>query len=145
MKEINHFQRILIQTLVLIVFFGLSILSFLPSLFGYALLEKIEFSNLMFYTGVGMGSFYDLLVFADSFYHRKARPKTWVNYLWSILPSSFLLSSFSWYFVLMANKMLSEDKVDAEFFQASMMAFTVFFLLVKIAKEIQNLQAKYKV
>ena len=143
MKEITKVQKIVIQVAVMVIFLSLCILSFFPTIFGFALLKKVEFANMMFYAGVGMGSIYDFFFFGDSIYRRKPRPNGRINYLWSILPSSYLLSCFTWYFLLLSSKMLAEDKADAEFFQGSMMAFTIFFLLVKIAKEIKILIDKY--
>ena len=144
MKTIKPYEKWLIQISVLLVFFGLAILSLLPTLVSYFLLVKLDFTNLMFYSGVVLGLFYNLLEFGLFCYHRKPRTKTRIHYLWSILPSSFLLAAFSWYFIIMGNKMLAENKEDAEFFQAVTIAFTVFFLIVKIGKEFKNLYQAYQ-
>lgn len=144
MKEIKSYEKIMIQVLVLILFFGLAVLSLLPTLVSYFLLVKFDFTTLMFYSGVFMGLIYNLLEFIGFLYQGKSRPNGKLNYTISILPSSFLLAAFSWYFVIMANKILAESKEDSEFFQAVMIAFTVFFLTVKIGKEIKNLCMFYK-
>ena len=143
MKEIRPYEKILIQVGILLVFSLLAFMSLVPTLVTYVLVVKLDFSNFMFYSGFILGLFYNFLEFGDFLYRRKPRPKSKVNYFWSILPSSFLLTAFSWYFIIMGNKMLAENKEEAEFFQAVMIAFTVFFLIVKVGKEIKNLYKAY--
>ena len=144
MQDLKRGKRLFIQFLVLAFFFLMAVLSFLPTLFSYLLLIKLEFSTLMFYSGLIMGLFYNVLEFGNFLYQRKKKQTRSWAYFWQILPASFLLTGFSWYFIIMANKMLAENKEDAEFFQAVMIAFTVFFLIVKVGKEIKNLYAAYQ-
>lgn len=102
----------------------------------------LDFSHLMFIFGLVLGLIYYVLCFLR--YRIATKPVTTPRrYLIHIAPSTFVLNCFLWYFGLFFNKLFSESKDDAQYYQMVMIAFLIYFLTVKIGKEVASLIAYY--
>ena len=61
-----------------------------------------------------------------------------------MLPNIFVLNGFLWYFYVFVGKVLSNNKEDSNYFQAVMIAFSVFFLLINIGREIKTIASNWQ-
>ena len=143
-KEVSKRQKMLIQFGVVAILFILGLLALVPAVFSFVSLSKAQYMEFMFDSGFYLGLTYNFFEFGNFLYHRKERAKTGMNYFWSILPSSYLLVAFTWYLMVLALKFMPDSKMTGEFFTQTVTAFTVFFLMVKIGKEVKNLYLTYK-
>ena len=102
-----------------------------------------DFTHSMFFLGILLGLVYNTLEFLAYLTTKiKNLSDSW-NYALRILPSYFVLNGFIWYFYNFVNKILSESKEDASYFQAVILAFSTFFLLVKIGREIKAIHRQF--
>ena len=142
-REVSRRSKLVIQIGAIIFFFTLGLLALVPATFSFTLLKKMDYSAMMFDSGFYLGMTYNMFEFGNFLYHKKERAKTRMNYFWSILPSSYLLVAFTWYLMVLSMKLLPDSKMTGEFFAQTVTAFTVFFLMVKIGKEVKNLYNHY--
>lgn len=99
--------------------------------------SPLDFSHSMFLLGAIVGIFYNFLEIV-AFLTTKFTFSEKVSYILRNLPSYFLLNGFLWYLYTFLNKLLSYSKDDNTYFQTLMIAFSIFFLFVKIGKEIKK-------
>ena len=142
-QEPSHTSKLMIQIGILVFFFLLGFIALIPALFSFVNLKKADYMAMMFDSGFYLGLAYNLFEFGNFLYHKKERAKTKMNYFWSILPPSYLLVSFTWYLMVLSMKFVPDSKMTGEFFTQTVTAFTVFFLMVKIGKEVKNLYIAY--
>lgn len=60
------------------------------------------------------------------------------------LPNIFVLNGFVWYFYVFVGKVLSQSREYSNYFQAVMIAFSVFFLLINIGREIKTIATNWQ-
>ena len=73
------------------------------------------------------------------FLAEKKKVPSVISYILVIFPSTFLLNCFIWYLYMFFNKLISETKADAQYYQTLMIGFSIYFLTVKIGKEVGSL------
>lgn len=102
----------------------------------------IDLNHSMFYWGVIFGLVYNLLELI-AWWAEKQAVSDLLQYAFVRPPNYFVLSAFFWYFYTMFNKVVSSNKEDIAYFQAILLAFSVFFLLVRIGREIKTIRKAY--
>lgn len=99
---------------------------------------ELDFTHSMFIFGTILGVVYLLLEIAAALWRKPA-----ANWL-AALPNIFVLNGFLWYFYVFVGKVLSQSKEDSNYFQAVMIAFSVFFLLINIGREIKTIATNWQ-
>lgn len=69
--------------------------------------------------------------------------KTTQNWL-AVFPNIFVLNGFLWYFYVFVGKVLAQSRENSNYFQAVMIAFSVFFLLINIGREIKTIASNWQ-
>ena len=103
---------------------------------------ELDFTHNMFIFGVILGGIYLLLEIVAALYRAQFAHKA-QNWL-AVLPNIFVLNGFLWYFYVFVGKVLSNNKEDSNYFQAVMIAFSVFFLLINIGREIKTIASNWQ-
>lgn len=98
----------------------------------------------MFLLGLLLGVIWSGLSLLKFFVSPHLAEGTRGRYMVRIAPSTFLLNCFMWYFYMFFHRIFSETKADEQYFQTLMIAFSIYFLTVKIGKEIGSLYTAWK-
>lgn len=128
----NIFKKIIIQAIIIYLFMLIinSLLSYIDTQSNY------DMEELMILFALFLGLIYHIFGIGAYFIQKNYSK---FNYLCKIAQPSFLVSCFSWYFYLYVSKIFSITKDDSQYFQSLMIAFSLFFLTVKIGKEVVTL------
>lgn len=137
-------SKALIQIGLLITLLISSTFTYLPVITLLDNLFYLDFHHLMFLAGLTLGLVYSLLSLAAYLLRTRVKLGAKTHYFLSILPSSFVLNCFLWYFFLFFNRVFSETKDDSQYYQTLIIAFSIYFLTVKIGKEIVTLWKIYQ-
>lgn len=135
---ISKRKKIRLALMVFTILFIISLTTYLPVIDFFDEWLYLDFSHLMFLFGITLGLFYYVLCLLKYFFANKCKSGV-VNFIIASLPSIYLLNCFVWYFYLFFNKLFSETKNDAAYYQTVMIAFSIYFLTVKIGKEFGQL------
>lgn len=128
-------QKLRGHLLIFVTLFTLAILTFEPLIASIDELIAWGFTHTMFAFGLLLGCIYLVLEISAGL----CPSESGFSYYLKILPSLFVLNGFIWYCYILVSKVLSESKDDVTYFQAVILAFSVFFLMVKITREIKNI------
>ena len=142
-KKLSNRVKISIQIGLILGLVTISIWGYLPIIDFFDEWLYLNFSHLMFIFGIFLGICYYILCLLKYFLAKKDKIAPLLSYLLEILPATFLLNCFIWYFYMFFNKLISETKADANYYQTLMIAFSIYFLTVKIGKEVGNLFNSY--
>ena len=138
----NH-QKYRIHLMLFLLCFFIASLTFMPLVDFFDNQLDWDFTHSMFFLGILLGLVYNTLEFLVYLTTKIKNLSNSCNYALRILPSYFVLNGFIWYFYNFVNKILSESKEDASYFQAVILAFSTFFLLVKIGREIKAIHRQF--
>lgn len=142
MNDLSSGFKLCIQLFVFIVLFTISILSYIPTIEYIDNLFKLEFSETMFLFGFFLGLLYWLFLYLR-FISTKSK-NTLFRYITAIMPSTFMINVFIWYFYTFFNKLFSEYKEDINYYQTVIISFSICFIMTKISKEYRELYSIYK-
>lgn len=143
-KPLSKKSKALIQIGLTVTLFVSSTFTYIPVLNLLDSLFYLDFNHLMFLAGLTLGLCYYALSLGAYFLRKKAELGPGITYFLTILPNSFVLNCFLWYFILFFNRVFSESKDDSQYFQTLIIAFSIYFLTVKISKEVVNLWKFYQ-
>ena len=132
-------KKLAIHIVIFLIFFLLAMFTFMPIITYIDDLIEWDFTHTMFAFGILLGLIYIALeILAYLFKNNET-----LAYYFKITPSIFVLSGFLWYFYTFTNKIISETKEDVQYFQAVVLAFSIFFLLVKITREVKTIRKNF--
>lgn len=128
-------QKVRGHMLIFVTLFTLAIWTFEPIIASIDELIAWDFTHTMFAFGFLLGCIYVILETSAGLFGSESG----FSYYLKILPSLFVLNGFIWYCYMLVSKVLSESKDDVTYFQAVILAFSVFFLMVKITREVKSI------
>lgn len=133
MNKISTKSKLTIQSLVIITMFFSAIFLYLPIISYLDSILLLDFSDLMLILGIILGCLHCVFLFINFIF--SSIKNITLRYLISILPSSYMFTSFLWYAYLIFNKHFSETDEDFLYFQTVLISFSIYFLITKIVKE----------
>lgn len=138
-NKLSKKVKLIIQVGLIFGLVTISIWGYLPIIDFFDELLYLDFSHLMFIFGIFLGICYYVLCILKYFLAEKKKVPSVISYILAIFPSTFLLNCFIWYLYMFFNKLISETKADAQYYQTLMIGFSIYFLTVKIGKEVGSL------
>lgn len=133
-KPLTKAQKTLTAIAIFVVLSAISLTALVPLIDFLDYWLYLDYAQLMFLSGIALGLVYYVLSIVKHYTADKIR-NGYLKFVVSSLPSLYLLNCFVWYFYLFFNKQFSETKDDASYYQTVMIAFSIYFLTVKISKE----------
>lgn len=134
--------KITIHTLSFIILIYLAADTYLDIASYFDINFKLDFTQAMLSLGLLLGVIYYLV---EGMAYAASKLKKWptLRYTLTVLPYHFVLTGYLWNFGLFVTKVLSENKQDTEYYQALILSFSTFFLLVRIGREVKTLRKVY--